>query len=68
MLRNLAAIRREKGISQKQLAKDAGILPPNLCHYEKCRHEPLVSRAAALANALGCTVDDLVGERGDHAA
>jgi transcriptional regulator with XRE-family HTH domain len=62
MLTELARIRTEKGISQKDLAAAVGIEPPNLCHYEKARHEPLVSTAVRLASALGVSVEELCSE------
>ncbi|HKG97531.1 MAG TPA: helix-turn-helix transcriptional regulator [Pyrinomonadaceae bacterium] len=59
-MKNLANIRREKNVSQIELAAMVGLYSSTLSRYEHGRHEPLLSTAVAIADALGCTVDDLV--------
>jgi DNA-binding XRE family transcriptional regulator len=59
-MQNLVNVRRAKGVSQVQLAAMVGQHSSAICRYEHDRHEPLLSTAVAIADALGCTVDDLV--------
>lgn len=59
----LQLIRKERGMSQSQLANAAGIKVRTLQHYET--GECNVSKAAAttvwrLAQALGCTMEDII--------
>lgn len=59
----LQLIRKERGMSQSQLANAAGIKVRTLQHYEN--GECNVSKAAAttvwrLAQALGCTMEDII--------
>lgn len=59
----LQLIRKERGMSQAQLANDAGISLRTLQHYEIGDHN--LSGAAAttvwrLAQALGCTMEDII--------
>lgn len=70
-MQNLVNVRRAKGVSQVQLAAMVGQHPSAICRYEHDRHEPLLSTAVAIADALGCTVDELIGRDEDddsHAA
>jgi transcriptional regulator with XRE-family HTH domain len=60
MLTNLGPVRREKGISQEQLAAMVGQHASALSRYEHGCHVPLVSTAARIAAALDCTIDELV--------
>ena len=61
-MENLKEIRKEKGLSQKELADKVGIEQSALSHLETGRNNPTITTAQALAKALGCTVDDLIRE------
>lgn len=56
--------RKQAGLSQAQLAEQAGISPRTLQDYEQGQ-KPLEKAAAitvlTLARILGCTVEDLIG-------
>jgi len=57
----LAYIRKEKKISQSDLAKRIGIHPNVLGRYERGEARPFVEMAAKLAIALGVSTDYLLG-------
>lgn len=61
----ISEIRKEKGISQKDLAKILNISPGNLCEWEKERIEPSISSLNKLADFFGCSVDYLIGREDD---
>lgn len=70
MLKNLASIRRARGLSQEQLAAMAGCSLSAISWYENNTHTPLLTTVVKLADALDCTIDDLVNpvERNDNRA
>ncbi len=57
-----ALVRRRTaaGLTQRQLAKLAGISGGMLCHVELGKSLPRIDVAQALALALGCSLDHLV--------
>ncbi len=57
----LSALRKEKKISQQELAEIAGIHPNVLGRYERGEASPSVEMASKLSNALGVSLDYLVG-------
>ena len=57
----LLAIRKEKKMSQSELAKKVGIHANVLGRYERGEARPFVEMAAKLANALEVSLDYLVG-------
>lgn len=57
----LSALRKEKKISLQELAEMAGIHPNVLGGYEKGEASPSVEMASQLSNALGVSLDYLVG-------
>ena len=57
---NIVKIRKEKGISQKQLSKIMGIQEPMLCEIEKGRKDPRISTVKRISAALSVTVDNLI--------
>ena len=62
---NIAAIRRSKGMLQKDLAKEAGMVQGRLSYYEKGSidiYNMTIRQALKLADALGCPLQDLWGE------
>ena len=61
----ISEIRKEKGISQKELAKLLNISPGNLCEWEKGRIEPNIFALKRLADIFGCSVDYLIGREDD---
>jgi transcriptional regulator with XRE-family HTH domain len=61
MGQRLKRLREAAGLSQSQLARAAGVTLGALRNWEHDRREPLVSAAARLAKAMGCTMEDIVG-------
>lgn len=57
----LQKLREQKGLSQSQLARAAGVPVGSLRHWEHGRRTPLLDAAARLAVALECSIDDLAG-------
>lgn len=62
MGQTIRRLRKEKGLTQKQLADAAQV--PRICiaRYETGEHEPGMRNAGRLAAALGVTLDELVGD------
>lgn len=56
---NLKRIRKEKKLTQVQLAKSLGCSQNEICRWETGT-EPSIQNLVRIANALGCTVDELV--------
>lgn len=54
--------RSAAGITQEALAHSAGLSLPTVQRSEAGRHEPSISTLRCLAEALGVTVSDLLGE------
>ena len=63
---NLQMIRKQKGISQTRLAQLSGVHRVSIVRYEEGRTTPNARNALKLARALGCTIDELLGEKKDH--
>lgn len=57
----IKALRREKGLSQVELAARAGIAVNSLRLYEAGKREPKVDAITKLAKALGVTKQELLG-------
>lgn len=57
---NLNSIRKAKGISQKELAVAVGVTERRLQGWEYGEREPDIRNLIALADTLGCTVDQLI--------
>ena len=53
--------RKEKGIKQKKLAADIGVTPKVMSFWESGRSFPHIMNCISLADALGITLDELVG-------
>lgn len=60
---NLQALRRERGLSQEELAHRASVHQTYLSGVERGRRNPSVLVLAKLADALGADVEDLVKSR-----
>jgi transcriptional regulator with XRE-family HTH domain len=61
MATRLKRLRQQAGLSQAALAKAAGVPLGTLRGWEYARRTPLLDAAARLADALGCTLDELAG-------
>lgn len=59
--RALRVKRAEANISQEELAKRSGVSVDAIRSYERQMSLPLLETAYKLAEALGCTVNDLCG-------
>ena len=63
--RNLAALRRDSGLSQKKVSADLGISQALLSHYEKGIREPSFDFLIRCADYFDCSVDYLLGRTND---
>ena len=57
----LAALLRERGMSQKELAEAACLTPASVSRYVNGEREPRVLTVAALADVLGVKPSDIIG-------
>ena len=57
---NIAKIRKEKGLSQKNVACAVGIAPNALSNYELGKRQPPIDVLIKLSDLFGCTIDELV--------
>ena len=58
---NIRWRREAKGMTQQELGNRCGVSDAMVCYYERGQKMPRLPTAAALADALGCTVDELLG-------
>lgn len=58
---NLAALLKERGMSQKELAEAAGLTPASVSRYVNGEREPWPATIAALSLALGVEPSDILG-------
>ena len=65
MLSTIKALCKERGITMQELRERANIPPGTMYRWDENR--PSVDKAKAVADALGCTVDDLLKEDGADA-
>lgn len=56
----LRAARKAAGLSQVELAQIVGCTQKDISRWENCEREPMASSLKKLAQALGCSMDDLV--------
>ena len=59
MENRIRALRTEKGLSQKELAKRCGVTRQTVNAIENNKYDPTLSLAFRLADELGTTVDAL---------
>lgn len=60
MLNTIKTLCKERGITMQELQEKANIPPGTMYRWDdKC---PSVKKVKAVADALGCTVDDLLKE------
>jgi len=67
----LGELRREKGLSQRQVAADLGISQAVLSHYENDAREPKLEFVIKVCEYYSVTADYILGrtnERGDGAS
>ena len=57
----MAALRRERGLSQRKVAADLGISQAQLSHYEKGAREPGLNFVCRACDYYGVTADYLLG-------
>jgi len=60
--RNIRDYRKQKRLTQKQLAELAGVASITISQYEIGRRQPKISQLEKIANALGASVDDLISD------
>ena len=68
MNNKLFILRRNRGLSQLQLARMCGFTQQFIQRIEKGKVEPSIRSAMKIAEALGVTVDELVREEVEHAS
>ena len=56
----IEAMRKRKRMTQTELAIAVGVTQPSISDYESGKKRPTIDTAKKLADALGCTVDDLL--------
>ena len=59
---NIKRIRKQKNISQKELAHRLNISPQNLAQYESGKRKPKIETVNRIASALGVNIVDLMEE------
>ena len=59
--KNIRKFRKQKGYSQTELAKKLNYGYTAIANYESGRNEPSLDVLIVLADALGVTVDELLG-------
>lgn len=59
--KNLKLLRNEKGMTQEELAKKAGVSSCTIVSYERMSRMPTLQSASRIANALGVSIGDMVG-------
>ena len=64
----LAALRKEKGLTQAQLAEILNVSNKTISRWETAEGYPEITLLVPLAKALGVTVDELLAEEGDEKA
>lgn len=57
----IAEVRKNMGMSQKELAKKLGVAASTLNGYEKGKHKPTPEMFGKIAMVTGCSVDFLIG-------
>ena len=62
----IAALRKEKGLTQKQLAEQLNVSDKTVSHWECDETSPDISLLSTLAETLGVTVDELLKGEKNH--
>jgi len=63
----LAERRRELGLTQQQIGEALGVDQAAVARWESGEFRPRGKNLIALADLLRCSVDDLLGRRGESA-
>ena len=58
----LLNLRKERELSQRELARKAGIPFNSYCNWERGHNEPTLANLKRLANFFGVSIDYLLGE------
>ena len=56
----IAAKRKEKGLTQAQLAEKIGVNQAHISRWEKNAHKPTTAALIKLAAALDCSIEELI--------
>ncbi len=59
--KRLKELRRERGITQKQLAEVLGVSKTTVCQWETMKQEPSIEMLMTLADYFHTSVDYLIG-------
>lgn len=59
--KRLRVMRAERGMTQEELAAASGVSVDSIGSYERAASAPLLETTCKLAEALGCTPNDLCG-------
>lgn len=65
---NLKRLRRERGMTQEQLSKASGISRITIARIEASGKVATLRVITMLAKALGCSINDLIGQEDDTTA
>ena len=57
----IAQLRLSQGMTQAQLATKVGCYTTDISRWESGKHKPGIQYIIKLADALGCTIDKIVG-------
>lgn len=60
---NLESIRKEKGLTQVELAAKLNVQQSTISHIENGERNPSAELLCNLAEALGVTIDELIGKK-----
>ena len=55
-------LRLDKGLSQLELANEVGVARPAIAQYERGTKIPNLLTGKAIADVLGCSLDELAAE------
>jgi transcriptional regulator with XRE-family HTH domain len=58
--KKIKAIRKKRGLTQKQLAELLGVKQQNVSDWERGERSPSVKNLKKLSEILNCQIDDLV--------
>lgn len=59
-MNSLQIVRKNKGLSQIDLAKKIGVKSNTICQYESGKRNPNIHILKKIAKALDCKIDDLI--------
>lgn len=60
MLKNLKEIRKAKGMTQVEIAKELGVLQSSVSQWESGNSAPRMEHLIQLMNLLNCSADQLM--------